>query len=241
MVILDEIEENKELVIKDKVYKLKVIDSEKIFEELYQDIYNFCNEAIIDLKQQQKKQSIDLSQTIRTMGTKDWESNNECLLYRIYKQKKYSNNEGLLNLVYYNNKIIGISGAELVGENVISVAKRLFVLTPYRVQNFTTRFFTPSQNQWFKRNHPKVNLVIATFNTYLKNMIFRTAQKYKDRQVEGDKVWNHWIEWKTYPEIVMINYTPQYLIYLSKDKTITNHEQLKLRLNLIEVNDENKN
>lgn len=235
MVILDRIEELKEMTVKGKTYNLKVLDNENIFNKSYKEIYDFCDEAVEDLKQQEKEQKLDLSQTIRNMGTKRWGTNNECLLYRIYRKKKYSNGKGLLNLVYHNDKIVGLSAAELFAEDAISIAKRLFVLTPHRVQNFTTRFFAPSQNQWFKKNHPSVNLVTASFNLYLKDMIFRTMQKYKDKIVEGDKEWNHWIEWEVYPNIVILNGVPQYLIYLSKDGTIKTHKQLKDRLGLIEV------
>lgn len=239
MTLLENTPELKIYKSKGNIYTIDVLDSKEVFDKKYDEIYNFCVEAINDLEEQQKKQKIDLSQTIKTMGVDGWENNNECLLFRIYTQQKYNDGKGQISLVYHNDKIVGLGGSELIQENVFSIAKRLFVLTPHRVHSIVTRFLIPSQYHWIKKYHPNTNLFIATFNLYLKNMIFRSQQKHKKQLIGGNESWNFWVEWKTYPNIIIMNYTKQYLIYYCSDNSIITHGQLREKLNLEEIIDEN--
>lgn len=212
--------------LKQKGYSIITLDCEDDFNNMYDDICMFCEKAVNDIKSHQNKRGIDLSHTILNMTTNKWEEIRDGMLYRIYKHKKYSCGKGCFNFIYFDGNIVGSSGGELWNNNVMSLAKRSFVLTPHRRQNLITRMFMPTQINWFDKNIPDINVLIATFNTYLRGAVFNSTLKLKKRILDGP--WNFWPTWEIYPRVVMMNYVPQFLVYYCRDKKRTNEEIRKL-------------
>lgn len=191
---------------------VKTINSKEEFKFYYNDILEFCKQAVEESDEQQTKVN---------MAWENWKTNNECLLYRIFNTDKLIDNNGACIFLFYNNKIIGSGGVEIWNKNVASLSKRTFILKKYRVQNLSSRHLTPGCIEWVKKNRPYTKMYMLTYNLYQKDSMLRTMLKFLNKEIDGD--WNIWPSFNFLPFTVPIyDNIHQYVIYKIVDPTIEN-------------------
>lgn len=190
---------------------VKTLTTTKEFNDHFKVIYNFCNEAANETIQEQ---------TRINMGVENWEHNNECLLYRIFKTNILINNNGACVFIFEGDKIIGSSAVELWNKNVSSISKRTYVLKKYRKHNLTTKFLCKACIKWTEDNHPEIKLYMTTYNEYVKDTTLSSVISLMNRDLI--KEWNFWPEWNLYPGTIKIYNLEQYIVYKLIDKSIEN-------------------
>lgn len=202
-----------------KKYDIRIFHKQKDLDELFDDIYNFCKMAVIETQHQQEERNIDLSQTISNMAYKDWETNNECLLYKLYITKRFGKGNGLFSLIYSkDNKIVATGGSELLNNDVGGMAKRIYVLRAHRKQNFVAVYFLPSHIKWFNKRFKDIKIFYTSFNEYNKAVFLQVVRLIK--KPEYGK-WNIWTDWKVYPTTLKVYNVQQHILYHTKDDNLT--------------------
>jgi len=202
----------------------KTLTTKEEFENHFDSIYNFCKESGDETIRPQTRVNI---------GVDDWENNNECLLYRIYKTNKLIDNNGACIFLFDGNRIIGSGGVEIWNKNVSSMSKRTFILKKYRQQYLSSRYLTPGCVKWTEDNHPDIKLYMLTYNEYVKDTMLSTMIKFLSRELDGD--WNFWPDWSLYPGTINIYNLEQYVIYKLVDESIENKPKNIKRLILNET------
>jgi hypothetical protein len=188
------------------VKTLSTIDE---FNSYYNQIFYFCYEVSNETTR---------DQTRINMGVEDWEHNNECLLYRIFKTNILINDNGSCSFIFDGDKIIGSSAVELWNKNVSSISKRTYVLKKYRKHNLTTKLLCSSCIKWAKDNHSEVKLYMTTYNEYVKDTTLSSVKNLMSKDLVED--WNFWPEWSLYPGTISIYNLEQYVVYKLIDKSI---------------------
>ena len=145
-------------------YTVKIISSN--FNDIYDDLVYYCRIAEIESQSSIMK---------RNMKGFSWENYPESLLYKIFKTDTYKNGNGLLILIYKNNKIISTSTCELYNKDIVILLKRLYILNKFRGKNrYNFTVYLPNQLKWAKEKNAKV--CIWTVNTYNEGMIKLTKR-----------------------------------------------------------------
>lgn len=198
------------------------INNDLEFKELYPEILEFSKRCITETFEEERDTSRDLSQTHKNMAWENWENNNECLLYRIYKAKKFSNGNGMYTFLKYNNQIIASSGVELLNDRVANMGKRSFVFKKYRTNAIINANSFPKQFEWVLQHNrevkDKVDIVLLTFNEYNKHAVFKTIKKFISKEYDGE--WNFMHGWKVYPGKAIIHGANQYFVYTILNENI---------------------
>lgn len=202
----------------------KIVHTRENFEDLFDDIFLFCVKACEQIKQQSKEQGVDFSQTLVNMDYTNWEHNNECLLYRIYKTTKFNGNHGIMVLLYDEDRIVALSGVEMWNKYTVSLGKRAFTLREYRNQFINTKYLMPIQIKWAYNTHPELKLFIVTVNEYLKNHSFSALKYWISSKLD------FWVDWKVYDGLFEFFGIPQYFVYNLVDKTTEDTKE-----NIIEI------
>lgn len=179
---------------------MKLISITENFKNYFDDIYKLCETA-----QNDKIESIR-----QNMAVKHWAKNPHCLLYRIYIEKKFSDNNGILTCVYDDNKIISISGAERSDfENICIWGKRLYTLPNYRNKNIHRLLLKP-QYDWSMKNNFKVALGTWNEDHY-------SLYRFEKNKIKNRKSYDALPELDisnaiAYPSKLLICNTPQWVI-----------------------------
>jgi len=106
---------------------------------------------------------------------------NSSLIYRILKTDKYKNNRGIITPVYYNGKIVSISGSEIYNDDIIIMGKRYFTLREHRHKQLFLRYMILNQWIWVDFVKKQHSLIITTINEEDKG-ILRLWKKEKVRK-----------------------------------------------------------
>jgi len=176
------------------------------FEDYFDDIYGLCLECERDPKEKED--------TIKNMSTKDWENNSSSVLYRIYKKKMFHDGNGLVTLVYDENKLVGISAVERWPDNpkeCAILAKRLYILKTYRNKNLFHNYILNKQIDWCKEN--EIKLGVITINEYQKDRALKLVNRLLTGNAKQFIEKSPLEEWDMYPHTVEIYDTQQYFIY----------------------------
>jgi hypothetical protein len=178
----------------------------KNFDKYFNDICTLCLECENDKKEKEE--------TVKNMSTQDWENNSSSVLYRIYKKKMFHNGNGLVTLIYDENKIVGISAVERWSDNPKNcavLAKRLYILKSYRNRNLFHNYILNKQIDWCKEN--EIKLGIITINEYQKDRALKLVKRLLEGTAKQFINKSPLEEWGMYPNMVEIYDTPQYFIY----------------------------
>ena len=89
------------------------------FDKYFNQIKNFCKEAIIDCKNLTTKENLDYI---------SWNTNSASLLNRLYIKKAFL----MLTLLYDGEHLVGISGIETYNKEIALIGRRLFIFKKYR-------------------------------------------------------------------------------------------------------------
>lgn len=204
--------------------RVQIVHNRENFEDLFDDLFLFCVKAVEQIKEQSIEQGIDFSQTITNMDYINWETNNECLLYRIYKTAKLNGNHGMMVLLYDGDDIVALSGVEMWNKYTVSLGKRAFTLREYRNKLINTKYLMPEQMKWTNLVQPQRKLFIVTVNEYLKNHSFSALKYWINSEID------YWVDWRVFDGKFEFFGIPQYFVYHLVDKTIEDTKE-----NIIEI------
>lgn len=185
----------------------------KNYEDYFQIIYDFCKKAVSETK---------LKKTIRNMDYRDWENNPHCLLYRLYKKRMFDNDNGMFNLLYYNDELIALCGverAEMDPSHIAILAKRMFVIRKFRNKGVYHDHMFDTQVEWAKERGIKVCLI--TVNEYQRKTLVAIFKKIKSRAWgrHNSGEWEKYKDLEIVPTRMKINKTFQYIICHFIDKS----------------------
>jgi len=128
----------------------------------FDDIHDFCVRAVSELRTDKR----NVEQTINNMQYKDWKNNNSCLLYRTYVKFDYSNDKGMLYLLYQDDKIVAVSAVVRYDENIVVLCKRTYLMNDVKGKAFTHEYFIEPQISWAKEKGFKAGIFLM--NEYMK-------------------------------------------------------------------------
>jgi hypothetical protein len=150
---------------------MRLIRIENNFDDHFETIYNFCDQAVNELK----NSNIVEEQTIINMSIENWETNIHCLLYRMFIKRDFDNNKGMLNLLYDdNNKPIFISGVLKYNNEISTLGKRTFCSNKYRNKGIFHYYVLDDQIKWSVDKGMRACLLL--FNEHTKNLFFTLAR-----------------------------------------------------------------
>ena len=182
------------------------------FNKYKEEIKEFCKKAENETK---------LEKTKANMKANNWKQFPESLLYRLYKSRKYDEENGAIVLVYYDDELCAISGVEKHTSEIAIIAKRLYVLRKYRTIPIFSMFILRPQIEWAKKNNMKACLI--TINEYQRDTVLRIFKRAQKRSavVLGRELYpdgNLFEEMQIYPVKIFINGEYQYIISYLIDK-----------------------
>lgn len=154
--------------------KLELIRSD--FESYFKDIFDFCKEAV-DISSQESKIGRNVEQTIKNMAYKDWESNNHCLLYRLYVKDDFNNGNGMFCVLYEDDKIVSVSGVSKYNDEVSMLARRQYSLLSLKSKGLLHDYFLEPQIAWAKDSGSKAAVILINdYNKWLYNSLKRVGE-----------------------------------------------------------------
>ena len=178
--------------------------------DYFDDIFCFCQEA---------STQTSLQQTEKNMSSENWETNEESLLYRIFIGNRFDENNGVLTLVYYKDKLIAVSGVERHNSLVAVMAKRYFVLKKYRPYHFFHNFMFCPQFDWIEKQGFKVALI--TVNEYQEKTVlnlFRRSQNNRALLLGLSSNLPNYSLFKVHPSPINFLSCRQYILYRMLDE-----------------------
>tara|TARA_B100001971_G_C17936355_1_gene405372 strand:+ start:74 stop:658 length:585 start_codon:yes stop_codon:yes gene_type:complete len=176
----------------------EIISDKKILEE----ITELSNTAYLDPKNKAKA----------NYETEGWETKPHTLLHIILKKDRFKEGNGMLSLLYDNNKLIGFAGAYKHTDNILICLVRAFIIKQYRGKNVLANILS-HQLTYAKQNNYKCGwLTFNDYNKYLYDMIVR----FNKGQVVtlGSKTDNIYKQAIIYKDPIEIQNTMQYVIEL---------------------------
>jgi len=147
----------------------------------------------------------------------DWESHPNTLPYKLIVSTQFNN--GIFNLAFHDDRIIGCSGAYVSAfhDKIVIAGNRTWITKSYRNMGLPREYFLPKEKEWaIERN---MSIIALTFNDYNKNLIttFKRMRLGESRSIREPKhiFYNNMF---VVPFPVTIQYTKQYVAY----ETLTN-------------------
>lgn len=185
-------------------YEVISISSGIFDPQTIKDITIFCEH----IKNQQNFNSADVN-----MLPDNWENNPASLLNVLLIEKRFSNQNGVFNLLYQNSKIIAVSGAYIsdFDRRVVIGGVRTYTLQDYRNDFLHGRYLLPKQIEWAKSKNAEIFcLSFNEYNRWLANFILRCANG--KGAVLGKTVPESYLGFIEHPKIVNIKNTKQFLL-----------------------------
>lgn len=145
-----------------KIINIKQEDYQTYFFEMVR----FCQQAVREAK---------THHTRLNMTVNHWPRVPECLFYKFFKVKSFI----LLTLIYDNNNLIALGGIEKYNSEIVSIAKRLFILREYRNQSIIHDYIIKNQLKWAETEGYKA--AIVTFNEY-KSSLYSFLERLKENK-----------------------------------------------------------
>lgn len=126
------------------------------FDKHFDQIKNFCQEAIKDCKNLTTKENMDYI---------TWKENPSSLMNRLYIKKSFL----MLVLLYDKNCLVGLSGIEPYNKEIALIGRRLFILKKYRKGGSFHDFMLEPQINFIRKYGFKLGII--TINEYKKSIV----------------------------------------------------------------------
>lgn len=139
-------------------FEIITLSTDRHFNFYFSLIKDFCKKAVSETK---------LPETKRNMGVEKWEENTACLLYRIYIKRKFHNENGCFNLLFFDGVLVVISGverSEFEPNDIVIFAKRTYILKEYRNMFLYHDYLFLPQVEWAKSIGAQLGII--TINQY---------------------------------------------------------------------------
>lgn len=151
-------------------------------------------------------------QAASNMWHDDWQNHPNTLPYKLIVTEQFNN--GVFNLAFDNDKIVGCSGAYVstFNEKIVIAGSRTWVTKSHRNMRLPREHFLPKEKAWATERN--MNIIALTFNEYNKNLIttFKRMRLGETRSTREPKhiFFNNMF---VVPFPVNIQYTKQYVAY----------------------------
>ncbi len=189
------------------VVKIIVADE---FDSYFDQIKNFCKEAVKDCKNLRTKQNIDYV---------NWKTNPACLMYKVYTKKDFL----MLTLLYDKKHLVGLSGVEMYNKEVALIGRRLFILKKYRTHGF---YFMLDPQVDFIRDY-KFKLGIITINKYRKPLLNIVKRVLKSKPVSFVPHLYDYSGYIVMDDPIEFNGVEQYIVGIYTDKKYEKEKTLE--------------
>lgn len=154
--------------------KLKVLRNHEEYEDHFRDVSKLCELAVTEMASTADR---DVGQTIKNMDYVTWTFNKHCLMYRLYVKKDFSNDNGMLCILYDEDNPVSISGASKYNDDIVMLARRQYTLLPYRGKGVYHKYCMHWQIEWAKQIGAKACMItVNEYNKVLYKMLRRIPQ-----------------------------------------------------------------
>lgn len=180
-------------------YKLTNVN--ELDQKQINDVINFCSQI-------NNTHQADLN-----MVVEDYQIKPNSLLYTLLIEKRFAANNGIFNLLYLDDKLIGLSGAYKsdFNDRVVIGGVRTYTLNDVRNSFHHSEHILPAQIAWAREQNAEVFcLTFNKYNEWLVNFIER-ANKGKGI-VLGKQVPISLLGFERHPKLVRIKFTEQILL-----------------------------
>ena len=185
-----------EYIVKNFTAK-EIISDKKILEE----ITELSNTAYLDPKNKAKA----------NYETEGWETKPHTLLHIILKKDRFKEGNGMLSLLYDNNKLISFAGAYKHTDNILICLVRAYTRKKYKSKTLLGTYILPEEIKFAKEIG--CEKAWLTFNDYNKTIYDGLKRVSKGKGVIlGTKTPNIYKQATFYEEPLIIQNTMQYVV-----------------------------